>query len=100
MPVVNETTEDKENGNLPEAIPGVLLLQLNGEQDMLQDWYRKLTDSETVVYFHKKILPKVKGKKKYWEDQKRKYLLSKIYSVSEEAFALLVIDNELDIWNK
>jgi len=37
MPVVNETREDKEKGILPEAFPGVLLLQLNGEQDMLQD---------------------------------------------------------------
>jgi len=110
MPLVNEMTEDKERGEIPESFPGVLLLQLNDEKDILQDQYRKLTDIETdennrtippeVVYFHEKLLPNVKGKKKDWKKWMGAHLLSEIYSVSEEAFALLIIDNELDMWNK
>ena len=100
-------SEHKEAGKVPRNFPGVLEIiprKDGGEQSYLHKNYREFGENgnEELEYFFKNLLPRIdpsrtkyKNKKNYSE---RSFDAS--FTVSDEAFGLLVLDNELEVWNR
>ena len=94
---------DKKNGNLPDNFPGVLRVDLKSE-NLLHSDYRSADDNipEEFIHFCERLLPHVcTGRRAETTEKTRaNTLLSETHSTSDEACGLLVVDNELDAWNK
>ena len=89
---------------VPDSFPGTVLLQDNGEEKgderyTLHPEYRKKTSDE-FKYFVRAILTAVNGKNCDFKRLNRRRSINDIFSVSDEAFALLMLRNEYHCWKK
>lgn len=102
---------DIEKGLVPASFPGTVGLVCgdngNGGDDgdngsvTVNAGYRRYgtEDNEDFYYFVTRILTAINPTNNYFEQRNHNELLSDIFSVTDEAFALLVIYNEHDVWN-
>ena len=96
--------EDQRKGRVPDGFPGCVGIVREGYvvgDDLLSEDYRKTGGdfSEEFYYFVKRIASSVRVSCKF-EELEEKKLLSKILTVEDKAFALLIIDNEHHVWLK
>lgn len=89
---------------VPDSFPGTVLLQDNGEEAgdsryTLHPDYRKKTSDE-FKYFVRAILTAVNGKNCDFKRLNKRRSINDIFTVSDEAFALLMLRNEYHCWKK
>lgn len=87
---------------VPDSFPGTILLQDNGEEAgdnryTLHPDYRKKTSDE-FKYFVRAILTAVNGKNCDFKRLNKRRSINDIFTVSDEAFALLMLRNEYHCW--
>ena len=99
-------TEDYEAGIVPEDFPGVLKINpvdTTGKQSFLHKDYRDFGENgnKAFEYFVKRLLSKIHPSRTKYKNEKDycTKTFDQAFTVSDEAFALLVLDNELHIWN-
>jgi len=89
---------------VPDSFPGSVLLQDNGEEAgdkryTLHPDYRKRTSDE-FKYFVRAILTAVNGKNCDFKRLNKRRSINDIFTVSDEAFALLMLRNKYHCWEK
>ena len=89
---------------VPDSFPGTVLLQDNGEEKgderyTLHPEYRKKTSDE-FKYFVRAILTAVNGKNCDFKRLNKRRSINDIFTVSDEAFALLMLRNEYHCWKQ
>ena len=90
--------EDNPRNGVPKSFPGSIALTENSKGKIgLNPDYRKATSDE-FNYFFTRILSAINQMRTKFEDRKHKELISQIYSVSDEAFGLMIIHNEHHVW--
>ena len=102
---------------VPDSFPGVLALQEveeNTRQDLLhkdhgrfhqldgrkrreEDWFK--SDFPECKHFITHLLSRVRPSKTKFNKSKENKVVSKCFTPSDEAFALIVLDNELGVWD-
>lgn len=102
---------------VPDSFPGVLALQEvqeNTGQDLLhedygrfhqldarkrpeEDWFK--SDFPEYEYFITHLLSRVRPSKTKFKKLKENKMVSECFTPSDEAFALIVLDNELHVWD-
>lgn len=96
--------EDMKNDKVPSTFPGSLVMTYHGDENgnRLHPDYRRYDDNfnEEFVYFMTRIMPVFSDGLKKFNARSGKDLLSEIYSVSDEAFGLVVLFNELHCWEE
>lgn len=91
------STEDNADGKVPDTFPGTIALVHDKKGDIvLNERYR--TDNEDFEYYIHRVLPAINPTNSKFNQRKCKDLISKIYSISDEAFGLTVIYNEYQVW--
>ena len=98
--------EDHKAGIVPEGFPGVLKINpvdATGKESFLHKDYRDFGENGNKVfeYFVKRLLSKIQPNRTKYRNE-RDYCtktFDQAFTVSDEAFALLVLDNELHVWN-
>ena len=85
---------------MPESFPGTVMLvcEKGGQITNLQ--YRKYDNADNEEYYHfvTRILSAVNPIVNNFRGRKERELLSDIFSVSDEAYALMIIYNEYHVW--
>lgn len=97
-------SEHKAAGKVPSNFPGVLRINPENKESVFHEDYREFGENgnEELEYFFKSLLPKIDPTRIKYRNQKD-YInrsFDEVFTVSDEAFGLLVLDNELDVWNK
>ena len=90
---------------MPENFPGTLGLVVDpyNEGEMtINPGYRNysIANNEEFCYFVRRILPAINPKKSNFGKECIYKTISEMFLVSDEAFALLVLYNELHVWKK
>ena len=92
-------TGQKEKGNIvPETFPGVLRISPNHEnKPMLNARYAKFGSKGVpeFEYFIKNLLSRVQPKQTRFRMLQGHHPISKLFTASDKAFALIILDNEL-----
>mmetsp|Transcript_1367 Transcript_1367/g.2862 ORF Transcript_1367/g.2862 Transcript_1367/m.2862 type:complete len:681 (-) Transcript_1367:32-2074(-) len=96
---------DTLKGLVPESFPGTLGLvdDPNNEGEvMINPGYRNysIANNDEFCYFVRRILPAINPKKLNFGKDCVYKKISEMFSVSDEAFALLVLYNELHVWKE
>ena len=114
------TEADKKKDKVPKSFPGVLKLNdsfasniLGGNQNpgnqnpyefLLHDSYRKLDSSGGVPpefeYFYTHLLRHIDPNRTNFKKDKKRRTLSEIYTISDEAFGLLILHDRLHVWEE
>ena len=102
---------------MPDSFPGVLALQevpentgqallhedcgrfhqLIGRKRREEDWFK--SDFPEYEHFITHILSRVRPQKTKFNKSKENKVVSKCFTPSNEVFALIVLDNELHVWD-
>ena len=102
---------------MPDSFPGVLALQevqentgqdllhedhgrfhqLDGRKRREEDWFK--SDFPECKHFITHLLSRVRPQKTKFNKSKENKVVSKCFTPSNEAFALIVLDNELHVWD-
>ena len=97
-------SEHKKEGLVPDTFPGVLKVDANMEgRPLLNPEYRDFgtNGNQEFEYFVKYLLSEISPKRTQY---KRRgccnKTLSKAFTTSDEAYGLMILDNELDVWNR
>ena len=97
-------TGQKEKGNIvPETFPGVLRISPNHEnKPMLNERYAKFGSKGVpeFEYFIKNLLSRVQPKRTRFRMLQGHHPISQLFTASDEAFALIILDNELHVWDQ
>ena len=97
-------TGQKEKGNIvPETFPGVLRISPNHEnKPMLNARYAKFGSKGVpeFEYFIKNLLSRVQLKQTRFRMLQGHHPISQLFTASDEAFALIILDNELHAWDQ
>ena len=97
-------TGQKEKGNIvPETFPGVLRISPNHEnKPMLNARYAKFGSKGVpeFEYFIKNLLSRVQPKRTRFRMLQGHHPISQLFTASDEAFALIILDNELHVWDQ
>jgi hypothetical protein len=90
--------EDAKNGKIPVTFPGSIKIT----DGLINDRYRKYSDAtnDEFYYFVTRILTAINPNKSKFNHHKSNTPISEIFSVTDEAFGLLIILNEHDVWTK
>lgn len=96
-------SEHKAAGTLPSNFPGVL--EINSDSDSIfHEDYREFGENgyEELEFFFKQLLPKISPKRTNYKNkiEHTHRSFDEAFTESDEAFGLLVLDNELDVWNR
>lgn len=98
--------EDSEHGNVPDRFPGTVRVSdwdmKDKEVKVLHPCYRAYgtVDNPEFYYFVTRILASVNARNNNFNGNTKgtERLLSEIFTVEDEAFALLMLYNELHVW--
>ena len=73
---------------------------LSRDDGSLHPSYRRIEENglEEFEYFFDRIMSRIRPRDTKYKDRKTKEPLSAIFTPSDEAFALLIIYNEIDRW--
>eukprot|EP00536_Pseudo-nitzschia_multiseries_P002313 jgi/Psemu1/5277/gm1.5277_g len=102
LPFVVITVADSEKAKGPASSPGSTVA-LNPESvEITFNGYRRYgnADNEEFYYFVTRILSAVNPVGTNFKQKKATMLISDIFSVTDEAFALMIIENEYRNWEK
>ena len=97
-------SEHKAAGKVPSNFPGVLKINPENNDSVFHKEYREFGENgnEELEYFFKSLLPKIDPTRIKYKN-KKDYInrsFDEVFTISDEAFGLLVLDNKLDVWNK
>ena len=96
--------EHREKGGIvPDDFPGVLKINTtNKDKPLLTEHYGKfgLNGIPEFEYFIKALLKEVQPKRTRYKKLKGRETISACFTASDEAFALIVLDNELHVWDQ
>ena len=93
----------EKGGVVPESFPGVLKLNTTNQTKPLlsKDYGRFSVDGmPEFEYFIKTVLSKVQPKRMRYKRLRGQELISKCFTASDKAFALIVLDNKLNVWDQ
>ena len=91
--------DDSANQKVPEDFPGTIgLVSDEKGKIILNPDYR--SDNEEFDYFISQMLSAINPTFNKFSYRKNRELISEIYSVSHEAFGMLVIYNEHHVWKE
>ena len=88
---------------VPDSFPGVLKMNTtNKDEPLLPKHYGKygLEGKEEFEYFVKTLLSEVQPKRTRYKRLRGQETISDRFTASDEAFALIVLDNELHVWDE
>ena len=88
---------------VPESFPGVLKLNTTNQKEPLlsKSYGRFSVDGiPEFEYFIKTLLSEVQPKRTRYKRARGQETISKCFTASDEAFALIVLDNELHVWDQ
>ena len=88
---------------VPESFPGVLKLNTTNQKEPLlsKNYGRFSVDGiPEFEYFIKTLLSEVQPKRTRYKRARGQETISKCFTASDEAFALIVLDNELNVWDQ
>ena len=103
------TKADKKEDKVPENFPGVLKLNdsfaseiMRGNQNhfelLLHDSYRALDSNDEVPpefeYFYTHLLRHIDPNRTNFKKERKRRTLSEMYTISDEAFGLLILHNQ------
>ena len=95
---------DREKGGVvPDSFPGVLKINTtNKDEPLLPKHYGKygLDGTPEFEYFVKTLLSEVQPKRTRYKRLRVQETISDRFTASDEAFALIVLDNELHVWDE
>ena len=90
---VDISTEDNANDNVPDTFPGTIgLVTDNNGAIVLNPEYR--SNNTEFHYYINRIMAAINPTCSKFSQRKCRDLISEIYSITDEAFGLLVIYNE------
>ena len=97
------TSEHKREGKVPESFPGILQLSTNLKgTPLLNKAYRDFGEdgNPEFEYFVRYLLPEICPKRtQYKKNGCGKKTMSQAFTPTDEAFGLMILDNELHVWN-
>ena len=101
LPFDDITAVDSEMAKVPASFPGTVALNTDS-MEILAKEYRRYGNAanEEFYYFVTRILSAINPGKTNFRLRKTKDLISTIFTVTDEAFALMIIDNEYSNWEK
>ena len=101
LPFVVITAADSEMAKVPASFPGTVAINTDSVE-ILANEYRQYgnADNEEFYYFVTRILSAVNPGKTNFKLRKTKDLISTIFTVTDEAFTLMIIDNKYSNWDK
>ena len=88
---------------VPESFPGVLKLNTtNQKEPLLSKSYGRFSVDGIPEFEHfiKTLLSEVQPKRTRCKRARGQETISKCFTASDEAFALIVLDNELNVWDQ
>ena len=94
-------SDDVRKNRVPPEFPGDILVDFdeNENKNHLQEMYRKwVTPPPQFVYFMERIMPAIAPYRSEFHKNKGIKDIGEMYSVSDEAFGLVMLLNELHIW--
>ena len=104
LPSYIQLPGNREKGGLvPEEFPGVLKINTtNKDEPLLHEHYGKfgVDGMPEFEYFIKTLLSEVQPKRTRYKRQRGHEIISACFTASDEAFALIVLDNELHVWDQ
>ena len=94
---VDISTEDNANDNVPDTFPGTIGLVTDDKGAIvINPEYR--SDNTEFHYYINRIMAAINPTYRKFSQRKCRDLISEIYSITDEAFGLLVIYNEHQVW--
>lgn len=92
---------DSEKAKVPTSFPGTVALNPDSVEITANE-YRRYgnADNEEFYYFVTRIMSAINLVGTNVKQKKATELISDIFSVTDEAFALMIIDNEYSNWEK
>jgi hypothetical protein len=101
--LTTKSKEDRKNGLVPTDFPGVLKIT----DKNLDKNYRKFKGDENdegihpeFKYFYERLLSHVCKRRTKFRKRRNRATLSDIYTPSDEAFGLVILENCFDNWNQ
>ena len=94
---------DRENNKVPESFPGTIMVSLEPDSEMWhvhKDYRQSEEPTPEFKYFVERILTAIQPPRNKFNDRKGKKKLSEIYTVTDEAFGLVILLNELHCWEE
>ena len=88
---------------VPDSFPGILRIPPNQDgKPLLNEHYATFGPGGVPAfeYFVKNMLQRVQPKRTKYKNLKGHEPISKCFTASDEAFALMVLDNELHVWDE
>ena len=86
---------DKGKNKVPSSFPGTigLLMEPNQQGVILSEEYRRYGEvvNDDFDYFISRILPAVNPSKSKFNERKGRTLIGEMFSVTDEAFGLMII---------
>ena len=94
-------TDDRRDKTIPDSFPGAVVINIKKDENgnYLSPHYRR-QQSEEFKYFYNRILSAINPQIMMWDKVKGLEPLSEIFSVTDEAFALVMLFNELHCWEE
>ena len=94
-------TDDRRDKTIPDSFPGAVVINIKKDENgnYLSPHYRR-QQSEEFKYFYNRILSAINPQITMWDKVKGLEPLSEIFSVTDEAFALVMLFNELHCWEE
>ena len=95
--------DDRKNNKVPESFPGTIMVSLKPDSEKwhVHEEYRTSEEpTDEFRYFVERIMPAIAPGRNKFKERKGKKLLSEIYTVTDEAFGLLMLLNELHCWEE
>ena len=96
--------DHREAGDVvPDLFPGTLVIEPNKNNDpFLHANYREhgQNGNEEFEYFVKKLLAEINPGRTGFKRNSTRRKTSECFTPSDEAFALIVLDNELHVWDQ
>ena len=92
----------EKGGVVPDDFPGVLKINTtNKDEPLLSKHYGKYgaEGKAEFEYFVKTLLAEIQPKRTRFKRLRGHETISDCFTASDEAFALIVLDNELHVWN-
>ena len=91
------------NNKVPESFPGTIMVSLKPDSEnwhLHKDYRQSEEPTPEFKYFVERILPAIQPPRIKFNDRKGKKKLSEIYTVTDEAFGLIILLNELRCWEE
>ena len=96
------TADKKTDGKIPKSFPGAMAITPNCKtKKFLDDNYRQYGEDgiEECMHFVEHLSERVNPTQTKFGSAKTVETISSCFTTSDEAFALMVLDNKLHVWD-